>query len=567
MSVGLYRIVCIALLFTATKGLTQHTDTCRLKHEMSPCEARFMESWNRDFILTPPPTGPVRMIAEFEQMQSVLIRYPFGVPMSLISEMAEDCHVTTIVEDETDKLTVINIYLGAGIDTSVCEFILAPTNSYWTRDYGPWFIVDGNNEIGVCDFPYNRPRPYDDEIPVIVAGYLGIDLYGMQLEHTGGNWMCDGYGNASSTELVWDENPSLSHDSVNELVLQYLGISNYHVLPDPLGEYIQHIDCWGKYLDVDKVLIGEVPLDDSRYDDFEFVASYFENSISGWGNNYQVYRVFTPGGDSITPYTNSLILNKKVFVPLTGSIYDTAALQVYEEAMPGYEVIGIEYPGWHNTDALHCRTKGMADTGMLHIRHIPLLGYRSFEENWVISAAITPCSHQGLVGDSLWISYSIDSGAFQQVSLTLDTNDTYSAVIPFQFPGSEIAYYIHALDSTGRVAEHPFIGQPDPHTFLVDTVPCVWKGVASASWMDPLNWHDGKLPGPGKPVYVKDNCLYYPVLPGTLSVGTATGDFSCGSLTIMAGGSLTVTGSLQVSPEGILRIASNASLEIVPATP
>ena len=39
---------------------------------------------------TDPPLMPIRNIAEFEPMQGVLIRYPFGISTSIIKEMAED---------------------------------------------------------------------------------------------------------------------------------------------------------------------------------------------------------------------------------------------------------------------------------------------------------------------------------------------------------------------------------------------------------------------------------------------------------------------------------------------
>ena len=37
---------------------------------------------------TDPPPTPIRNIAEFERMQGVLIRYPFGTSTSIIKEMA-----------------------------------------------------------------------------------------------------------------------------------------------------------------------------------------------------------------------------------------------------------------------------------------------------------------------------------------------------------------------------------------------------------------------------------------------------------------------------------------------
>ncbi len=93
----------------------------------------------------------------------------------------------------------------------------------------------------------------------------------------------------------------------------YLGVYTYHVLDDPNNTYIDHIDCWGKFLGVNKVLIREVPESHPQYDEIEATAAYFENQTSSWGYPFEVYRVWTPNNE---PYTNSLILNDHVFVPI-----------------------------------------------------------------------------------------------------------------------------------------------------------------------------------------------------------------------------------------------------------
>ena len=46
---------------------------------------------------TDPPIGPIRNIAEYEPMQGVLIRYPFGISTSLIQEMATDVKIYCLV--------------------------------------------------------------------------------------------------------------------------------------------------------------------------------------------------------------------------------------------------------------------------------------------------------------------------------------------------------------------------------------------------------------------------------------------------------------------------------------
>jgi len=46
---------------------------------------------------TDPPAPPVRNIAEFERMSGVLIRYPLGVSLDIIQEIAEDITIYCLV--------------------------------------------------------------------------------------------------------------------------------------------------------------------------------------------------------------------------------------------------------------------------------------------------------------------------------------------------------------------------------------------------------------------------------------------------------------------------------------
>ncbi len=438
-------------------------------HYLSLEEYLLKDSYNRDFVPTDPPTGSVRQTAEFEQMEGVLVVYPLGIPVSAVAEMSQHTKVYTIVTSGSQN-SCTNTYTNAGVNMANCEFINAPTNTYWVRDYGPWFISN-DHQIELVDFPYNRPRPYDDEIPVVVANYLGIDYYGMNVEHTGGNYMCDGNYIGASTDLVYDENPGLLPSQIDEYFLNYLGIEEYFVTIDPLDDYIKHIDCWGKFLDVDKVLIGQVPETDYRYADFEFVANFFANQTTAWGNNFQVYRVFTPGGNPATPYTNSLILNKKVFLPTTGSQWDSDAIAVYEDAMPGYEIIPVNYYGWYNTDALHCRTRGVADREMLYIHHLPILDEQDYQDFYTIEATIIPYNGMPVYDDSLMVYYKIDDGDFIALPLTAAGDDIYAAEIPGQAEDAVVSYYIYAADQSGKNANHPFIGEYDPHVFTVVNAP------------------------------------------------------------------------------------------------
>ena len=508
----LLALTLITLLSIRVYGQEKEFDYLKY-HFATEDEVDRMNEVGRDFYPTDPPAAPVRNVAEFERMQSVLIRYPFGIPVDIIAEMSQDCNVTTIVANGSQENTVRNTYMQNGVNINNCDFMHAPSDSYWTRDYGPWFVINGQGDFGISNFPYNRPRPNDDDIPIEVADYLGINLYGMELIHTGGNYMTDGMGVSASTDLVYTENPDLTAEEVDSLVYHYLGIETYHVLPDPLGDYIEHIDCWGKFLDIDKVLIGKVPESDPRYDDFEYVAGYFATTESSYGNLYQVYRVETPGGNPATPYTNSIILNKKVLVPQTGHSLDDDALAVYEEAMPGYEIIGAAGT-WYNTDALHCRTKGIADLEMLYIKHFPLLGEIPYEEEYTVSAVIRPYSGQSLYTDSLFVRYKVDNGVYTSVSFTQVFGYRYEATIPGPEIGSEVSYYLYAADESGRRETHPFIGSPDPHVFTVadPELPDATVTPDSLFFIDEQQCLDGQ------PVYISNLNTYSDVVINSIEM-------------------------------------------------
>jgi agmatine/peptidylarginine deiminase len=438
----------------------------QITHWLTEEEKTRLHETGLAFVETDPPLSPVRNVAEFDYMQGVLIRYPFGIPMSLIKEMAEDVVVTTIVANTGQQNTVIQQYVSNGVDTSNCDFLIAPTNSHWTRDYGPWFESDTANRIGIVDFPYNRPtRPLDDEIPKLLAEYMGIPWFGMNVIHTGGNYMTEGLGISASTTLVWEENPTQTHEQIAEKMHNYLGIETYQVVPDPNATYIDHIDCWGKFLAPDKILIRAVPPTHPRYQALENMAAYWAGQVCSYDYPYHVIRVNTPGDQ---PYTNSLILNRKVLMPFMNSMWDDSARAVYQNAMPGYEVIGFTGLGsapWESTDALHCRAIGIADTGQLYIRHIPLYGNKPCEQNYLVEADIIACSHQPVKNDSVFIYYKVNSGNYQQILMTNTYDEHWEGYIPKQPAGSTVYYYLFAADASGRHATCPLIGPDDPFHF------------------------------------------------------------------------------------------------------
>ncbi len=468
----------LSLLFGLNLSLFSQQDELpewRQKKYLSE-EEMYMSVTNRGFVETPPPTGEVRFPGEYEPMQAVMIVYPLGIPVELVKEMAEDCKVITIVESYEQSYAQSD-FQAAGVNMDNVEFLNASTNSYWIRDFGPWYIFNGK-EPAIVDNKYNRPRPYDDEIPGEFAEYWGIEMFGMNVVHTGGNMMEDGRGHGVSDDIVITESYSqagVTEEQVYERMKAYLGIDPYHVTIDPQGDYIAHVDCWGKYLAPDKILLARVPESNPRYPYYEQVAEYFETTNCCWGYPYRVYRVDIPGGNVISPYTNSLILNKKVLVPMgSNSTYNEAALSIYREAMPGYDVIGVEndsyWDGWLNTDALHCRTRGVMDFNMFYVDHRNVVfGEQQWQDSIAITSKFIAYSGADLKQDSLLIYYRIDEGEYQTAKMTATGNpDEYVGYIKGYNGGSKVDYYVFGADESNRRYQQPVFGELDPHTFTME---------------------------------------------------------------------------------------------------
>ena len=460
------------IVYLESKSQAEHDATLDIEYHVTPEELEKVVEFEEVYYFPTftPPQPFVRPVAEFEHMSGVLVRYPLGVPLEFIKEMANEIRVVTIVSSESVKNQAISAYSNIDINMSNCEFIIAGTNSYWTRDYGPWFSFGGNGELNVIDFTYNRPRPLDNNFMSHYATYDTLSIYHMNIVQTGGNYMTDGISIAASSHIAYSEN-SNNQALVNQAMYDYLGIETYHVVQDPNGDYIDHIDCWGKFLSPDKILIRSVPTTHPRYNQVEEIAEYFSTQMSAWERPFEVVRVFNPQNQ---PYTNSLILNDRVFVPITGSTHDEAALQVYRDAMPGYRIIGVPNNTsnpWLGTDALHCRTHELAERRVVFINHLPLAKEINMQNEVEINASILSLTGYDLISDSVKVYYKINQSDFQSIAMTQCSNfiDDYYVSISGFVPGDTLYYYVRAVDENGRATNHPYIGSAGAHYSVVQS--------------------------------------------------------------------------------------------------
>ena len=142
-------LILLTFLIMSSIYAQQIPQTFRGKtHMLNRDELKQLNKLNRAFNQTNPPAGNVRSIAEFEKMEGVIIAYKsyywgsegyFGLPINVIAEIAEDVIIYTIVKDVSTKNTVTSIFTSNGVNLNNVVFVIAPVDSYWSRDYGPWF--------------------------------------------------------------------------------------------------------------------------------------------------------------------------------------------------------------------------------------------------------------------------------------------------------------------------------------------------------------------------------------------------------------------------------------------
>jgi len=265
--------------------------------------------------------------------------------------------------------------------------------------------------------------------------------------------MSGGHGQAMSTNLVYDENDS-SNAWVDNQMLQYLGVNDYVTMADPQASYIDHIDCWAKIISPTKIMVLRVPPSHGDYANLEAAAAYLATQPNHYGTNWEVVRVYSSGTEG---YTNSIILNDHVYVPIWNTSNDAAALQTYRNALPGYKIVGNYYggsSGYSNTDAIHCRTMGVTDSAMLWISHKPVAATQPSGMPVTIKSFIRCYPAFSLMSYKCY--YRIGTaGAFDSLSMTPLGNDSFSVQIPAARAGDTVEYFISARDNSGRIEKQP----------------------------------------------------------------------------------------------------------------
>lgn len=431
--------------------------------------------------ITTPPFAPVRAMAEWEEMQAVVVTWTSFKPIlaQIVKAAKEECRVLVITNDIATCQSELN---GYGVDWQAggnVEFKVAPYNSIWIRDYGANPIyLNGVDSLALADWTYNRPRPKDDTIPSVVGAYFGCSVYSTtvapyDLTHPGGNNFSDGMGTNFSTKLVLEENginnmwgtSNHTEEGVDSIMRRFYGIDRYvkfDVLP---YDGIHHIDMHMKLLNEETLLVGEYPEGVIDRDQIEANIQYlFANFTTPFGTPYKVVRIPMPPDGGVYPsqgaalrtFVNSFIVNKTVLIPQYEAQYDTTAVRIWQENMLGYNIVGINCNAIIPLGgAIHCIVKEVGAADPLLIQHNQVKDFVDTNPPaYEVKAWIRHRS--GIAGADVFYTVDTASG-YQSVSMTLTdpTSNLWTGWIPQQPYGSTVRYYLHATANSGKQQVRP----------------------------------------------------------------------------------------------------------------
>ncbi|MFO8066489.1 MAG: agmatine deiminase family protein [Bacteroidales bacterium] len=425
-----------------------------------------------------PPAVPPRAPAEFEEIEALIISWAaYSAELREIVRHAESrVHVYIITNDQA---WVSNYLTSEGIPLDNITFLGFDYDSVWSRDFGPQSIyLDGTDELALIDWVYNRPRPNDNMLPYNFANYKGLPLYQMtedpnRLVHTGGNLIIDGHGTAFSSKLVLSENSSYTEAEIDNIMYEFIGIDNYVKMDELPYDNISHIDMHMKLLDDETLLVAEFPdgVSDGPY--IEANLQYLlDNYLTPYGRPYNVVRIpMVPSTTGNYPpdshyrtFTNALILNDLVLVPQYHDVtLNQQAIAIYEEAMPGYDIVGINMENVIGASgAIHCITREVAAEDPIFIAHAPIREAFNTEEAYNFDAEIKNVA--GIT--DAYTYWSIDGTTYTQQEMTA-VNDTYAASMPCQPCNTEVSYYISATNVNAKTISKPFVAPDGTYTFTV----------------------------------------------------------------------------------------------------
>jgi agmatine deiminase len=300
----------------------------------------------------------------------------------------ENVHVIVASERQRDHVARQLDYFGIGRD-NVDLFIIA-TNDLWVRDNGPVFVVNDQGDLAITNWRFNGwgdrfEFDLDDLVPAKIGQMLDIPVVDAPLVLEGGAVEVNGQGAFMATRSsIVDpyRNPGNSRAQIEAILEQHLGVYHFIWLTgagrgecEKWGDTTDsHIDIVARFTNESTVLYNWT--DDQTDPRYPMFARHLEELKSASTETGQpltlvplpvpkdgVHQVASDSQWRLSRYTdaaysNYLVANGVVLVPVFGNAYDERAKRIIGEQFPTREIVAIDAVSLtEDGGAIHCVTQ------------------------------------------------------------------------------------------------------------------------------------------------------------------------------------------------------------------
>jgi agmatine deiminase len=350
-----------------------------------------------------------RMPAEWERHEAVWLQWPHtemrSTPsyarkllsswLEMTAILADHVTVRILANSEADAANVLRDCTRFGAKMARVEVYAIAIDDVWARDNGPIFVKQSDGSVVVTDWNFNgwgessAVIELDRNVPAMIACHFGLERRTGRLVTEGGAIEVNGSGTLMATRssiLNPNRNPGVSQDHAEAALSELLGVANFVWLsgapPDvcyALGDATDfHIDLVARFVSKNVVVANHA------YDENDPRKWYMDRHIAELRAAFDetgralevitlpaphmcsvstvkfsgVDSVVAPGASTDASYSNYLVTNGLVLVPVYGRPEDARAKAILAEHFPGRATIGISALSMtEQGGAIHCVTQ------------------------------------------------------------------------------------------------------------------------------------------------------------------------------------------------------------------
>lgn len=294
---------------------------------------------------------------EFERQAGLVLSWKseevgvIGTMLEIGQLASEQAPLIVLVSSPHEREHAEMAFEAAKIDLRKVEFLEAPVDTIWARDFGPVVVRNNDGSAHFVDSDYDDgDRPQDDNIPPVLAAAMGARCKRSLLTIEGGNLLSNGNGLCLTTSKTIADNVmrGYEHPQIAPLFRQMFQCQDVAVLEPLVGEPTGHVDMFATFTSENTVVVAT--MDPVRDPVNAAVLDRNANKLAGYptpNGPLQVERIPMPVQEEglWRSFTNVLLFNGVVMMPVYQGVdaeMEREAAETYRRLLPGWTVRGID---------------------------------------------------------------------------------------------------------------------------------------------------------------------------------------------------------------------------------